>query len=60
MSGGPIPAGAPGLKVRGICQAWAENLEAARAEIISRWGEGLYRRLRLYLWGSPYAFLSWA
>jgi len=40
------------------CKAWAENLEAARDEIISRWGETLYRRFRLYLWGSAYAFLS--
>jgi cyclopropane-fatty-acyl-phospholipid synthase len=40
------------------CKAWAENLEAARAVIISRWGEMLYRRFRLYLWGSAYAFLS--
>lgn len=40
------------------CKAWAENLEAARDEIISRWGEELYRRFRLYLWGSAYAFLS--
>jgi cyclopropane-fatty-acyl-phospholipid synthase len=40
------------------CKAWAENLESARDEIISRWGEMLYRRFRLYLWGSAYAFLS--
>lgn len=40
------------------CKAWAENLEAARDEIILRWGESLYRRFRLYLWGSAYAFLS--
>jgi cyclopropane-fatty-acyl-phospholipid synthase len=40
------------------CKAWAENLEAARDEIISRWGDTLYRRFRLYLWGSAYAFLS--
>ena len=40
------------------CKAWAENLEATRDEIISRWGEKLYRRFRLYLWGSAYAFLS--
>jgi len=37
---------------------WAENLDAARDEIIRRWGEALYRRFRLYLWGSAYAFLS--
>lgn len=40
------------------CTAWAEKLEAARDEIISRWGETLYRRFRLYLWGSAHAFLT--
>lgn len=40
------------------CKAWAENLEAARHEIINRWGDMLYRRFRLYLWGSAQAFLS--
>jgi cyclopropane-fatty-acyl-phospholipid synthase len=40
------------------CKAWAENLEASREEIVSRWGEMLYRRFRLYLWGSAHAFLS--
>ena len=40
------------------CKAWARNLESARDEIIRRWGEPLYRRFRLYLWGSAYAFLS--
>jgi cyclopropane-fatty-acyl-phospholipid synthase len=40
------------------CKAWAENLESARDEIIPRWGDMLYRRFRLYLWGSAYAFLS--
>jgi cyclopropane-fatty-acyl-phospholipid synthase len=40
------------------CKAWAEKLEAARDEIIERWGEALYRRFRLYLWGSAYAFLN--
>ena len=40
------------------CKAWAENLEAARDDLIRRWGEALYRRFRLYLWGSAYAFLS--
>lgn len=40
------------------CKAWAEKLETARAEIIRRWGDELYRRFRLYLWGSAHAFLS--
>jgi cyclopropane-fatty-acyl-phospholipid synthase len=30
---------------------WVENLEANRDEIVKRWGEMLYRRFRLYLWG---------
>lgn len=38
------------------CRTWAENLEAARDEIVRRWGEALYRRFRLYLWGSAFAF----
>lgn len=40
------------------CKAWAENLDAARDDIIERWGEPLYRRFRLYLWGSAHAFLN--
>lgn len=40
------------------CKAWAENLDRARDEIVRRWGETLYRRFRLYLWGSAYAFQS--
>lgn len=40
------------------CKTWAENLDAARDEIVSRWGEMLYRRFRLYLWGSAQAFFS--
>ncbi|MCU0835476.1 MAG: class I SAM-dependent methyltransferase [Chromatiaceae bacterium] len=38
------------------CRAWAQNLEAARGRIVQRWGEALYRRFRLYLWGSAFAF----
>ena len=40
------------------CTAWARNLEAARSEIVSRWGEALYRRFQIYLWGSAHAFLT--
>lgn len=40
------------------CTTWAEKLDGARDEIISRWGEPLYRRFRLYLWGSAHAFLT--
>ncbi len=36
----------------------AENRETARAEIIRLWGDALYRRFRLFLWGSAYAFLN--
>ena len=38
------------------CREWAKNLDAARDEITTRWGEKLYRIFRLYLWGSSYAF----
>jgi cyclopropane-fatty-acyl-phospholipid synthase len=40
------------------CTAWAKMLEAAREEIVSRWGEPLYRRFQIYLWGSAHAFLT--
>ncbi|MCW8903830.1 class I SAM-dependent methyltransferase, partial [Sedimenticola sp.] len=40
------------------CKAWAEHLEAARDDIIRRWGEEQYRCFRLYLWGSTFAFLN--
>ncbi len=35
---------------------WAENLERHRDEIVARWGERLYRRFRLYLWGCVHSF----
>jgi cyclopropane-fatty-acyl-phospholipid synthase len=38
------------------CRKWAEKLEAARAEVVKRWGELLYRRFHIYLWGSADAF----
>lgn len=40
------------------CTAWAKKLETARDEVIARWGDALYRRFRLYLWGSAHAFLT--
>jgi cyclopropane-fatty-acyl-phospholipid synthase len=40
------------------CRKWAENLDRAADEIRARWGEQLYRRFRLYLWCSAYAFLE--
>ena len=39
-------------------KAWAEKLEANKDEIIRRWGEMLYRRFRLYLWGVTYSFMN--
>ena len=38
------------------CQRWAQRLDAKRDEIVSRWGEPLYRRFRLFLWGSAAGF----
>ncbi|HZM87580.1 MAG TPA: class I SAM-dependent methyltransferase [Blastocatellia bacterium] len=35
---------------------WAENLDRHRDEIVTKWGERLYRRFRLYLWGCVHAF----
>ena len=38
------------------CTMWGERLDAAREEIVGRWGEPLYRRFRLFLWGSAAGF----
>ncbi|MDG4830255.1 class I SAM-dependent methyltransferase [Solwaraspora sp. WMMD1047] len=38
------------------CREWACRLDAARDEIVRRWGEPLYRRFRLFLWGSAAGF----
>lgn len=35
---------------------WAERFDAARKEIVARWGERTYRAFRLYLWGGSRAF----
>lgn len=40
------------------CKKWAENLEAARDTVISRWGQHLYRRFYLYLWSAANSFLT--
>ncbi len=40
------------------CREWATRLDAARDEIVRRWGEPLYRRFRLFLWGSAAGFDS--
>lgn len=37
---------------------WAENLERSRANIAARWGEAVYRRFRLYLWGCVHCFAT--
>lgn len=38
------------------CKKWAENLEAVEKEVVSRWGEHLFRRFRLYLWAAANSF----
>jgi cyclopropane-fatty-acyl-phospholipid synthase len=38
------------------CQRWAQRLDAKRDEVVARWGEPLYRRFRLFLWGSAAGF----
>ena len=38
------------------CREWAKRLDAARDEIVRRWGEPLYRRFRIFLWGSAAGF----
>lgn len=38
------------------CREWALRLDAAREDIVRRWGEPLYRRFRLFLWGSAAGF----
>jgi cyclopropane-fatty-acyl-phospholipid synthase len=38
------------------CKAWAQRLDAARDEVTRRWGEPMYRRFRLFLWGSAASF----
>jgi cyclopropane-fatty-acyl-phospholipid synthase len=40
------------------CKAWAQRLDAARDEVIRRWGDPLYRRFRLFLWGSAAGFAT--
>ena len=43
-----------------ICGQKVTSKQAHQAYfgIIRRWGEALYRRFRLYLWGSAFAFLN--
>lgn len=40
------------------CRAWAQRLDAARDDVVRRWGDPLYRRFRLFLWGSATGFAS--
>jgi cyclopropane-fatty-acyl-phospholipid synthase len=40
------------------CKRWAQRLDAAREDISRRWGDELYRRFRLFLWGSAAGFDS--
>lgn len=40
------------------CREWAKNLDAAREEIVNRWGERVYRIFRLYLWGASHSFFN--
>ena len=35
---------------------WAERFDAARDEIVARWGEDVYRAFRMFLWGGSHAF----
>ena len=38
------------------CREWARRLDAAHEDITRRFGEDLYRRFRLFLWGSAAGF----
>ncbi|MFY1694470.1 MULTISPECIES: class I SAM-dependent methyltransferase [unclassified Solwaraspora] len=38
------------------CREWARRLDAARDEIVQRWGEAMYRQFRIFLWGSAAGF----
>ena len=38
------------------CREWARRLDAAREVIADKFGERIYRRFRLFLWGSAAGF----
>lgn len=38
------------------CREWAQRLDNARQDVVERWGERMYRRFRLFLWGSAASF----
>lgn len=37
---------------------WSERFEAARDEVVARWGEQVYRVFRMYLWGGCYSLAN--
>jgi cyclopropane-fatty-acyl-phospholipid synthase len=37
-------------------RSWAERLDAAEEEIVTRWGEPVFRSFRVFLWGGTHAF----
>jgi cyclopropane-fatty-acyl-phospholipid synthase len=39
-------------------KAWAQNVDAHKQEIITRWGETIYRKFQLYFWGCCYSMLN--
>ncbi len=39
-------------------RCWAERFDAARAAIVSRWSERVFRAWQLYLWGGAHAFAT--
>ncbi|WP_007518460.1 MULTISPECIES: class I SAM-dependent methyltransferase [Pseudofrankia] len=40
------------------CQAWALRLDAAREQIVERWGQEVYLKFRAFLWGSTAGFVT--
>ncbi|MBV8902729.1 MAG: class I SAM-dependent methyltransferase, partial [Acidobacteriia bacterium] len=46
------------LNYRLTAQHWAENLDRNRSAVAERWGEAMYRRYRLYLWGCAHCFAT--
>jgi hypothetical protein len=39
-------------------RCWAENLDRQSSLVIDRWGQTIYRRFRLYLWGCVQCFAT--
>ena len=40
------------------CRAWALKLDAAREQIVERWGAETYLKFRAFLWGSTAGFVT--